>query len=173
MAPARTLTWQVLKSFCPFIAIANHCDVVVIVIAFFSYKRRNCSQLAAFDLFVGGNTMLSIIVVMFDALHSMRLVLCCWILLTLAYLTSSSAMQIGIIMKCSTMTQKACLLCSTMARGIEQFLMLFVSLHLGSDSYVHWARMVGFVELFFWNGYIGIHCDRRGLGVRKNKGTSP
>lgn len=136
MAPARTLTWQVLKSFCPFIAIANHCDVVVIVIAFFSYKRRNCSQLAAFDLFVGGNTMLSIIVVMFDALHSMRLVLCCWILLTLAYLTSSSAMQIGIIMKCSTMTQKACLLCSTMARGIEQFLMLFVSLHVGSDSYV-------------------------------------
>jgi len=69
--------------------------------------------------YVGGNTMLSIIAVTFDVLHSMRLVLFSWILLKPAYLTSSSGMQIVIIMKCLITTPRACLLCLTMARGMQ------------------------------------------------------
>ena len=70
---------------------------------------------------LGGNTMLSITAVTFDVLRSMRLVLFSWILLKPAYLTSSSAMQIVIIMKCLITTPRACLLCLTMARGIQKF----------------------------------------------------
>lgn len=85
------------------------------------------------DLFVDGNMMLNIIAVMFDVLHSMRLDLYCWILLILVYLTSLSAMQIAITMKYSIMIPKACLLCLTMVKGVQQcFETVFVGLRLGS-----------------------------------------